>query len=60
MVFFIGEVTRNVHDGIVLVAESMDGKPIAANGPLQLVVTGEKRPARWVRKLVSVRVETAQ
>lgn len=60
VVFSIGEITPDVHDGTVLVADSMDGKSIDANGPLQLVLTGEKRPARWVRNLVSVRVETAQ
>ncbi|HUN86072.1 MAG TPA: hypothetical protein VMU48_16960 [Terracidiphilus sp.] len=49
-----------MHDGTVLVADSTDGKPIAANGPLQLLVTGEKRPARSVRNLVSIRVESAQ
>lgn len=60
VVYSIGEVTPDAHDGTVLVADSMDGKPISSNGPLQLVVTGEKRPARWIRNLVLVRVQTAQ
>jgi hypothetical protein len=49
-----------VHDGTVLVADSEDGKPIADDGPLKLVATGEKRPARWVRNLVAIRVLTAE
>jgi hypothetical protein len=60
VVYSIGEVTPDVHDGTVLVADALDGKPITDNGPLQLVATGEKRPARWVRNLVAIRVLAAQ
>ena len=60
VVYSIGEVMPDVHDGTVLVAGSEDGKPIAADGPLKLVATGEKRPARWVRNLVAIRVLTAE
>jgi hypothetical protein len=60
VVYSIGEVTPDVHDGTVIVADSQDGKPIADDGPLKLVTTGEKRPARWVRNLVAIRVLTAQ
>ena len=59
VVYSVGEVTPDVHDGTVLVADSEDGKPIAGSGPLKLVATGEKRPARWVRNLVAVRVLAA-
>ncbi len=59
-VYSVGEVNPDVHDGTVLVADSEDGKPIGADGPLKLVATGEKRPARWVRNLVGVRVLTAE
>jgi hypothetical protein len=60
VVYSLGEVTPDVHDGTVLVADSEDGKPIADDGPLKLVATGEKRPARWVRNLVAVKVLTAE
>jgi hypothetical protein len=59
VVYALGEVTPDVHDATVLVADSEDGKPIADDGPLKLVATGEKRPARWVRNLVAIRVLTA-
>lgn len=58
--FSVAEVTPDVHDATVLVADTLDGKPLAGSGPLQLVATGEKRPARWVRNLVAVRVLTAE
>jgi hypothetical protein len=60
VVYSVGEVTPDVHDATVMVADTLDGKPIDASGPLQLVVTGEKRPARWVRNLVTIRVSTAE
>ena len=59
VVFSLGEIAPNVHDGSVLVADIEDGKPITDDGPLKLVVTGEKGPERWVRNLVAVRVLTA-
>jgi hypothetical protein len=58
--YSIGEVSPDVHDGTVLVADTLDGKPLGDNGPVQLVTTGEKRPARWVRNLVAIRVKTAE
>jgi len=60
VVYSIGEVSPDVHDGITIVADSMNDKPLGDNGQFQLVTTGEKRPARWVRNLVSIRVQTAQ
>ena len=60
VVYSIGEVTPDVHDATVMVADTENGAPINADGPLKLVATGEKRPARWVRNLVSITVRTAQ
>jgi hypothetical protein len=59
VVYSIGEVSPDVHDGTVLLADSVDGKPIGDSGQLQLVCTGEKHPARWVHNVVSIRVMTA-
>ena len=59
-VYSLAEINPDVHDGTVIVADTLDGKGLAASGPLQLVATGEKRPARWVRNLVAIRVLTAQ
>jgi hypothetical protein len=57
-VYSLGEIAPDVHDATVIVADSEDGKPIDADGPLKMVATGEKRPARWVRNLVAIRVLT--
>ena len=60
VVYSLGEITPDVHDATVLVADAMDAKSIADDGPLKLVATGETRPARWVRNLVAIRVRTAE
>lgn len=60
VVYSLGEITPEVHDSTVLVADQVDGKPLGDSGLFQLVATGEKRPARWVRNLVGIRVQWAQ
>jgi len=57
-VYSLGEVSPEVHDGTVLVADTLDRKDLQTAGPSQLVANGEKRPGRWVRNLVQIRVLT--
>jgi hypothetical protein len=55
-VYSLAEVNPIAHDGTVIVADALDGKALAGDGPLKLIATGDKHPARWVRNLVAVRV----
>jgi len=41
------------HSGDVLIADSMDGNPIAEDG-IRLVSTEDKHPMRWVRSLTKI------
>src|ERR1700761_7767594 len=41
VVYSIAEITPYIHDGTVMVADTLAGKPIADSGPFQLVATGE-------------------
>jgi hypothetical protein len=60
-VLALGEVDSSFHPGEVLVADTMDGKPLDAHsGPFKLVVSEDKRPARSVRNLVSIELKEAQ
>jgi hypothetical protein len=59
-VYSLAEVNPDLRDTAVLVADTLDGKPLLESGPMQLVATGDKRPARWVRNLVRIRVLTAE
>ena len=60
VVYSIGEIAPYIHDATVIVADSEDGKPLTDSGPLQLVATREKHPARWVRNLIAIHVLAAQ
>lgn len=56
----LGEVDPEFHPGTVLVADTLDGKPLDKAGPFRLVVTEDKRPARSVRNLVRIELRTAE
>jgi len=60
VVYSIGEITPDLSNSTVIVADAENGKPLTDDGPLKIVATGEKRPARWVRNLVAIRVMTAE
>jgi hypothetical protein len=59
VVYSIGEVSPDVHEGSVLLVDSVNGKPLADNGPIELICSGEHRPARWVRNVTSISVRAA-
>jgi hypothetical protein len=59
VVLSLAEVDPTFHDGQIIVADSRDGQSLAASGPFQLIVSEDKRPARWVRNLVTVAVQSA-
>jgi len=60
VVFALPELSPDFTDAVVLLADHRDGKPLAAaEGPLRLVVAGEKRQARWVRQVVSLMVHSS-
>jgi len=59
-VYSIGEVTPDLNTATVVVADTEDGKALAGDGPLKLIATNEKRPARWVRNLVAIEVFAAE
>jgi hypothetical protein len=59
VILSLAEVDPTFHPGEVIVADTMNGKPLDAhNGPLKLVVTEDKRPARCVRNLVGIELKT--
>ncbi len=59
-VYSIGEVNPNVHDATVIVADTENTKPLTGDGPLKLVDTRDKHPARWVRNLTAIKVLAAE
>lgn len=50
--FAVAELDTAFTDREVLLVDRKDGAPLVAkDGPFQLIVPGEKRPARWVRQV---------
>jgi DMSO/TMAO reductase YedYZ molybdopterin-dependent catalytic subunit len=57
-VFSLSELNPGIGGVEVLVADTLDGAALGeGSGPFRLVVPGDKRAARWVRMLRSIRVE---
>jgi DMSO/TMAO reductase YedYZ molybdopterin-dependent catalytic subunit len=56
-VFSLAELDRSMTDRVVLLADRRDGQPLTANdGPLSVVVPGEKKHARWVKQVIRLKV----
>ncbi|MGC1648010.1 MAG: molybdopterin-dependent oxidoreductase [Candidatus Sulfotelmatobacter sp.] len=57
VVFALAEVDPAFATREIIVADRRDGKPMdAKEGPLRIVAPGDKRPARWVRQVTTLRV----
>ena len=55
--FGLAEFDPGFTDAVAIIADRKDGEPLAGNAaPFQLIMTGEKRPARWVRQVVSIEI----
>jgi DMSO/TMAO reductase YedYZ molybdopterin-dependent catalytic subunit len=56
-VFSLAELDRSMTDRVVLLADRRDGQPLTAiDGPLLVVVPGEKKHARWVKQVIRLKV----
>lgn len=56
----IAEFDPGFTDRTAILADRKDGAPLASNAaPFQLVLTGEKRPGRWVRQVASIEAVVA-
>jgi DMSO/TMAO reductase YedYZ molybdopterin-dependent catalytic subunit len=54
-VFALAELDPSTGNTQAILADRRDGKPLGADeGPLRVVVAGDKRPTRWVRQVVAI------
>ncbi len=59
-VFALPELDPAFSDRVILLADHRDGRALSAReGPLQIIVPGEKKHARWVRQVIKLRVGRA-
>ena len=60
-VFALPEIDADFSPQTILLASSRDGQPLPPHdGPYQLIVPLEKKPARWVRQLTGLKVVKVQ
>ena len=60
VVYSIAEIDPAMNENRIILADKMDGKPLGEHdGPFKVVAPGEKRPARWVRMVTALHVESA-
>lgn len=60
VVFALPELDPAFTDRIIIIADKQDGRLLdPMQGPLRLIVPGEKKPSRWVRQVISLMVRRA-
>jgi hypothetical protein len=59
VVLSLAEVDPDFHESQAIVADARGGQPLGTNSPFQLIVPGDKRPARWVHNLMSIALKRA-
>jgi DMSO/TMAO reductase YedYZ molybdopterin-dependent catalytic subunit len=58
--FAVAELDPTFTDRVILLADRRDGRPLSdREGPLQVIVPGEKKHARWVRQVLRLAVGRA-
>jgi len=60
VLYSVTEVEGSEHEGSVIVAASMNGKPLGEDGQLKLIDSSDKKPQRWVRNLSAITVKSAE
>jgi hypothetical protein len=60
VLYSLTETLASEHAGQVIVATSVDGHGLGADGQMKLVSTEDARPQRWVRNLTAITVKSAE
>lgn len=57
VVFALAEIDPAFAMREIIIADKRDGKPLdAKEGPFRMVAPGDKRPARWVRQVITLSI----
>lgn len=61
VVFALAETDPAFATREIILADKRDGKPLdMREGPWRIVASGDKRPARWVRQVITLKVISAR
>ncbi|WP_254086179.1 molybdopterin-dependent oxidoreductase [Dawidia cretensis] len=57
VVYSLAEVDPEFTDKVVVLAYEVDGKPLPiGEGPFRIVAPGDKKHARWIRQIASIKI----
>jgi len=57
VIFALAEVDSGFSNKVIVLADAKNGAPLdSAEGPLRVIVPDEKRPARWAKNVVRIRL----
>lgn len=60
VVFAVAELSAALSPQRVILAHTVDGRPLAAEqAPFRVIAEGELRPARWARQVTALRLKAA-
>jgi DMSO/TMAO reductase YedYZ molybdopterin-dependent catalytic subunit len=58
VIFALAELDKSFTDRLIILADKMDGKPLpAGDGPFRIIVQDEKKPARCIKQVTSMRIQ---
>jgi hypothetical protein len=60
VLYSVTEVEGSEHTADVIVATSMNGKPLGDDGQIKLIDSADKKPQRWVRNLTAITLVTVE
>jgi hypothetical protein len=60
VLYSVTEIEGSEHNGDVIVATSVDGKPLGEDGQFKLIDSADRKPQRWVRNLSAITVKSAE
>lgn len=60
-IFALAEIDEEFAPDNILLADARDGKPLSENdGRLKIIVPGDKKPGRWVRQVVALKIKIVE
>lgn len=60
VLYSASELIPELHTWDSIIAITVDGEPILADGEFRMVASGERRPARWVNNLTALTIVTLE
>jgi DMSO/TMAO reductase YedYZ molybdopterin-dependent catalytic subunit len=61
VIFALAELDKDFTDRTIILATQVDGAPLAVgDGPFRIIVQDEKKPARCIKQVTSIKIEFAK